>query len=47
MIAPDDWVRIDLRRRFEEVSPSYAFEITSREAEDEPIIIEVPNTIWR
>lgn len=47
MIAPDDWARIDLRKRFEEDSPSYAFEITSREADDEPIAIDVPDTVWR
>jgi hypothetical protein len=47
MIAPDDWARIDLRRRFEEVSPSKAFEITSREADDVPISIMVPETVWR
>ncbi len=29
MIAPYDWAKIDLRRRFSETGPSYAFEISS------------------
>lgn len=48
MIAPDDWAKIDLRRRFSETIPSYAFEISSVSAEDElPHEIEVPGEIWR
>ncbi len=47
MIPPYDWVRIDLRKRFEEDKPSYAFEISSIAANDQPIEIEVPDTIWR
>jgi hypothetical protein len=47
MIPPHDWVRIDLRKRFEEDKPSYAFEISSVTANDEPIAIEVPDDIWR
>ena len=47
MIAPDDWVRIDLRKRFAQMQPSYAFEISSLSAKDDPIAIDVPETIWR
>lgn len=47
MIPPYDWVRIDLRKRFTENTPSYAFEIPSVSAEDEPVEIEVPEEIWR
>ena len=47
MIPPHDWVRIDLRKRFEEDKPSYAFEISSVTANDEPIEMEVPAEIWR
>jgi hypothetical protein len=47
MIPPDDWARIDLRHRFDELEPSYAFEISSVNATSEPIPIEVPETVWR
>ncbi|MEA4889226.1 MAG: hypothetical protein VB070_07160 [Clostridiaceae bacterium] len=47
MVAPNDWVRIDLRHRSDETKPSYAFEITSITANDEPKAIEVPGEIWR
>lgn len=47
MIPPYDWVRIDLRHRFDELNPSYAFEISSIQAGSEPIAIEVPETVWR
>ena len=47
MIPPSDWVRIDLRHRFDESKPSYAFEISSREGKSEPKPIDVPDTIWR
>ena len=47
MIAPSDWVRIDLRHRFDETKPSYAFEISSRETKNDPIPIDVPEMIWR
>lgn len=47
MIPPHDWARIYLRHRFDEVRPSYAFEISSRTAGDEPIPIDPPPTIWR
>jgi hypothetical protein len=47
MIPPYDWARIDLRHRFDELAPSYAFEISSLNATSEPIAIEVPETVWR
>lgn len=47
MIPPSDWVRIDLRHRFDESKPSYAFEISSREGKSAPKPIDVPDTIWR
>jgi hypothetical protein len=47
MIAPSDWAKIDLRRRFDELAPSYAFEISSLSANDLPMAIEVPETVWR
>jgi hypothetical protein len=47
MMPPSDWARIDLRHRFDELEPSYAFEISSVNATSEPIPIEPPETIWR
>jgi hypothetical protein len=47
MMPPDDWARIDLRHRFDELEPSYAFEISSVNATSEPVPIEVPETVWR
>jgi hypothetical protein len=47
MIPPYDWERIYLRHRFDEHQPSYAFEISSSSAGDEPIPIEPPDEIWR
>ena len=47
MIPPYDWAKIDLRHRFDELAPSYAFEISSLDAGSEPIAIEVPETVWR
>jgi len=47
MIPPYDWAKIDLRHRFDELSPSYAFEISSLDAASEPVPIEVPETVWR
>ena len=46
-IPPYDWARIDLRHRFDELEPSYAFEISSLDANSEPIPIEPPETVWR
>jgi len=47
MVPPDDWARIDLRHRFDELEPSYAFEISSVNATSEPVAIEPPETVWR
>jgi hypothetical protein len=47
MIAPSDWVRIDLRHRADETKPSSAFEISSVSGKTTPIPIEVPSEIWR
>jgi len=47
MIPPYDWAKIDLRHRFDELAPSYAFEISSLDAASEPVAIEVPETVWR
>jgi len=47
MIPPHDWARIYLRQRFEEMQPSYAFEISSLEAQDTPKPITPPETVLR
>lgn len=49
MIPPSDWARIELRRRFEETTPSLAFEISSVSAEPplDPQPIEPSDTLWR
>ena len=47
MVPPYDWARIDLRHRFDELEPSYAFEISSVNATSEPVPMEVPETVWR
>jgi hypothetical protein len=47
MIPPYDWAKIDLRHRFTELTPSYAFEISSLNATSEPVPIEPPETVWR
>jgi len=47
MVAPDDWARIDLRHRFDESQPSYAFEISSVAGSVEPVPMAVPETVWR
>jgi len=47
MMPPDDWAKIDLRHRFDELEPSYAFEISSVNATSEPVPIEPPETVWR
>jgi len=47
MVSPDDWARIDLRHRFDELEPSYAFEISSVNTTSEPVPIEPPETVWR
>ena len=47
MVPPYDWAKIDLRHRFDELAPSYAFEISSLDAGSDPVAIEVPETVWR
>jgi hypothetical protein len=47
MVPPHDWARIDLRHRFDDLAPSYAFEISSLDAASEPVAMEVPETVWR
>jgi hypothetical protein len=47
MVAPYDWARIDLRHRFDEETPSYAFEISSVDADSEPCPIDTPESVWR
>ena len=47
MVPPDDWARVDFRHRFDELAPSYAFEISSVNATSEPVQIEPPETVWR
>ncbi len=47
MIAPYDWARIELRHRFDETAPTYAFEISSLSGNTSPIAIEVPEEVWR
>ena len=46
-IPPYDWAKIDLRHRFDEPDPSYAFEISSLNATSEPVPMEPPETVWR
>jgi len=45
MIPPNDWAKIYLRHRFNETRPSYAFEISSVEGQDQPHAIEVPDWV--
>jgi hypothetical protein len=47
MVPPYDWAKSDLRHRFDELEPSYAFEISSVNATSEPVPTEVPETVWR
>ena len=44
-ISPHDYARIYLRHRFTEARSSYAFEISSVEAQEEPHAIEVPDWV--
>jgi hypothetical protein len=47
-IPPHNWTRIYLRDRTTEVSPSYAFEISSWSTPGEaPHAIELPESVWR
>ena len=51
MIPPSDWARIYLRHRFTELSPSYAFEISSLDANEEPHSVDLEDafavSVWR
>jgi hypothetical protein len=49
MIAPHDWAKVELRRRFEEELPSMAFEIPSRSAPAPVVVneIEPEGILWR
>lgn len=49
MIAPYDWAKIDLRKRFEETVPSLAFEIESVSAPGPVVVneIEPEAVLWR
>ena len=47
MIPPSDWAEIYLRHRTTEVSPTYAFKISSLEAQDEPQAVEPEELVWR
>ena len=51
MIPPYDWARIYLRHRYTELSPSYAFEISSLEANEEPHLVTLEDafaeSVWR
>lgn len=50
-IPPHDWTRIYLRHRATEVSPLYAFEISSLDAQEEPHAIDPKDafaeSVWR
>ncbi len=46
-IPPYDWVEIYLRHRTIEVAPSYAFKISSLEAQDEPQAVSPEASVWR
>ncbi|MBA7476768.1 hypothetical protein ES707_12163 [subsurface metagenome] len=46
-IPPYDWAEIYLRHRTIEVAPSYAFKISSLEAQDEPQAVEPEASVWR
>ena len=41
MIPPDDWILIYLRHRLTEISPSYAFAISSEATQEEPYPIDL------
>ncbi|MQY68780.1 MAG: hypothetical protein GH150_05310 [Hadesarchaea archaeon] len=47
MRPPYDWARIYLMHRITETSPSYAFEISSLDAQEEPHVIDPPESVWR
>jgi hypothetical protein len=45
MVSPYDWTRIYLRPRFNQTAPTYAFEISSIQAQVKPVAIEVPDWV--
>ncbi|MBN2001503.1 hypothetical protein JW935_28430 [candidate division KSB1 bacterium] len=47
MIPPHDWARIHLRRRFENMKPELAFEITSLQSAENPFAIDSPEAVTR
>jgi hypothetical protein len=47
MVPPDDWCRINLRRRWVEMTPSVAFEISSVAGGTAPREIEPEPAVWR
>jgi hypothetical protein len=47
MIPPHDWARIYFRKRFEEMQPSFAFEITSLDTNEPPMSITPPENVYR
>jgi len=47
MIPPYDWAEVYLRHRTTEVSPSYAFKISSLEAQEEPQAVQPEELVWR
>lgn len=47
MMAPDDWARMYLRHRFDEVAPSIAAEISSVIDDVPPVEIEPPEAVFR
>ena len=47
MIAPDDWARVDLRRRWTESRPSLALEISSVTGGGEPHETAPAEDVWR
>lgn len=46
-IPPHDWAEVYLRHRTTEVSPSYAFKISSLEAQEEPQAVQPEELVWR
>ena len=51
MIPPHDWARIYVRHRYNEMSPSYAFEISSLQGNEEPRTVSLEDafaeSVWR
>ncbi len=50
-IPPHDWTRIYLRHRTTELQPSFAFEISSRDAQETPHAVDLADAfaedVWR